>query len=654
MTRYFRNFTFLTLFAAVFMLPLGVYGQRGGFIDKTRGGTQSPQPGPGSEQAPPQGPIDISARSLEYDKAADTYLAKGDVEIKEGTRVLTADYVRYHKTTEDVYAEGNVIFKEEGDTVSSDKMYLNLLTKTGTIEKGKIFIKDGNFNIVGAHIEKLGENEYEIRKGQFTSCEIEGPSKPAWKFSAEKTNVTVEGYAKTTGMKFYILDKPVFYIPAGFFPVKAERQSGFLMPEIITSSRDGVKFTQSYFWAISKDKDATFYSQFIQNRGVKVGSEFRYSLREDLKGAWDFFIISDKDYGGTRYELKGRHEQVIGKDLTFKTNIDYVSDKDVLVDFGLTPLIRSESLLKSNAYIEKPFERSLLTVEAAYFRNLTQRDNDTMFKYLPHATFFTEYIPILKNRFYTDFVSDFTTFYREKGDKFTRLAFEPRFRMPYSYKGMNFLLSATYYETAYLINRVTTESGSSTAERHTARIQADSNVQFIRNYNTSLFDIGTMQSVIKPNLRYTFIPASSFSNVPSVDPYDRIAQQNTITYSVGHYLYAVTPKNARELSVFEISQTYGLSGNLETSTDYKGSGNRLSDMSAKLTLFPVKNFTYITQAAWNASGNGLTTMYNTFSYKVPKEYFVNLYHAYSRDLNNEVSFDTGVAYKLFDFRYHVR
>jgi LPS-assembly protein len=649
LTTYYRPITFLILIAGLFFLPFTVYGQRGGLLPKSSGSARS-----GEAQASPSMPVDISAQILEYDKTVDIYVAKGDVEIKEGTRMLTADYVRYNKATEDVYAEGNVVFREEGDTVSSDKMYLNLRTKTGTIDKGRIFIKEGNFNIVGSHIEKLGESEYLVKGGQFTSCDVDGPAKPAWKFSADKANVTVEGYAKTKGMRFYILDKPVFYIPAGFFPVKAERQSGLLMPEIITSSRDGFKFTQSYFWAISKDKDATFYTQYIQNRGVKLGTEFRYALREDLKGAWDYFIISDRDYGGTRFELKGKHEQVFGKDLQFKTNIDYVSDKDVLLDFGLTPLIRSENLLKSTAYVEKPFDRSLLTVETAYFRNLTVRDNDSMFQYLPRATFFTEYIPILKGKLYTDLYSDFTSFYRPKGDRFTRMAFEPRLRLPYSVNGMNFLFSATYYETGYLINRVTTEEGSSTAERHTVRLQGDSNVQFIRNYNTDLLGLGQMQSVIKPALRYTFIPNSSFTNMPNIDPYDRIAQQNTVTYSFNHYLYAITPQTAREISMLEVSQTYGLSGGLSNSTDYKGYGNRLSDVNAKVTTFLTENFRYINQTVWNASGNGLSSMHNTFGYKVPKEYFANIYHVYSRDLSNEAAFDVGKAFKLFDLRYHMR
>ncbi len=659
MARTFKNITWLVIVGWALVLPATVCSQPVGILTMSPASPPSSSGEPlsprrGSVRTTPSGPVDISAESLEYNKAEDTYTAKGEVEIKEGTRMLTADYVLYKKGTEDVYAEGNVVFREEGDVITSDKMHLNLSTKTGTIEKGKVYIKDGNFSIVGSQIEKLGENQYEIKKGQFTTCDIEGPSTPAWKFSADDAKVTVNGYAKTKGMRFYILDHPVFYIPAGFFPVKTDRQTGLLMPEIVTSSRDGIKFTESFFWAISKDKDATLYAQYIQNRGVRVGSEFRYSLREDLKGSWDFSIISDRDYGGTRWEAKGKHEQVLLKDLTFKANVDYVSDKDFVLDFAPTPLLRSENLLKSTAYVEKPFTKSLLTVEAAYFRNLTVRDNDGTFKYLPHATFFTESIPVLKNRFYTDFYSDFTTFYRERGDRFTRWGIEPRFRLPYSVKGINFLFGATYYQTAYMIDRVTTETGSSTAERHTVRLEADSNVQLIRNYNSQLLNLGQMQSVIKPSFKYTFIPGSSYSNLPYADPYDRIAQQNTVTYSFNHYLYAMTPRSAREVSSFEIQQTYGLSGNLNQSTDYKGYGNRLSDVSAKLTVYPITNLSYVNRTIWNAQGQGLTSIYNTLAYKAPKEYFLNFYHAYTRDLANEVAFDAGKAYKLFDFRYHVR
>ena len=116
-----------------------------------------------------------------------------------------------------------------------------------------------------------------------------------------------------------------------------------------------MKLTESFFWAISKDKDATFYTQWIQDRGFRTGAQFRYAVRENLRGAWDFWIINDKDYDGTRWELKGKHEQVIGNDLTLKANIDYVSDKDVILDFAPTPALRSENLLKSTGLRGKAF-----------------------------------------------------------------------------------------------------------------------------------------------------------------------------------------------------------------------------------------------------------------------------------------------------------
>ncbi|MBA4418790.1 MAG: hypothetical protein C0392_12910 [Syntrophus sp. (in: bacteria)] len=658
---FFKSF-FLLIIVWVFLMPLSVHGQVG------KMGKMGEIKGVGST------PVDIYALILEYNKQENVYIARGQVEIKEGLRKLTADYVRYNKETEDVYAEGNVIFQDQGDVVHSEKMYLNLFDKKGTIEKGRIFIKQGNFNVTGDQIKKVGENEYAITNGEFTTCDLE---KPAWKFSARDIGITVNGYGKTKGTRFYILDYPVFYLPYGAFPVKTERQSGLLMPELVTSSRDGIKIKQSYYWAISKDKDATFFTHYIQNRGFMFGGEFRYALREDLKGGWQAQIISDRDYNGTRYQIKGRHEQVIGQDFTFKTNIDYVSDKDFIKDFAPTVVLRSENVLKSTAYVEKPFAKSLMTVEAAYFRNLIVRDNDRTFQYLPHATFFTESIPVMKGRFFIDLQTNLTAFTRPAGDTFTRLGLEPRIRVPYSWKGVNFLLSSTFYETAYLINRRDTE-GSTTKNRQTLKLEGDANIQLMRNYQAGFLKLGEMQSVIKPQLKYTFVPNSSPSDIPYADPYDRISQTNAVTYSFSHYLNVFTPSAVRELSIFEIEQTYGLSGPLPSAVAYNSlgvqqqltglsgytaygtlpattsSGSRFSDVNARLTLHPLKDLSYTNQTAWNVSGLGLTTMRNTFAYTKQKSYFINLTHNYTQGLANETLFIVGGQYKMFEGRMYMR
>jgi len=265
--------------------------------------------------------VDISAHSLEYDKASNVYTAKGAVELQEGTRRLTADKVVYNMNTADVEASGSVMYQDGEDFIKCERLTLYLETKTGIIEKGTIYIKQNNFTVVGEHIEKVGDQRYRLKEGQFTTCDMPNPD---WKFSARDVDVTIDGYAKTKGMRFHILDKTMLYLPYGFFPVLTKRQSGFLMPEITLSSRDGVKIKDTYFWAIDKDKDATIGLEYIEARGFKPESEFRYALKEDLKGTWNFAIIDDNKYNHWRYEIKGKHEQTVFKDIRLKTNIDYV------------------------------------------------------------------------------------------------------------------------------------------------------------------------------------------------------------------------------------------------------------------------------------------------------------------------------------------
>lgn len=595
-------------------------------------------------------PVDISAHFLEQKRGETKYIAKGKVEVREGNRILNADFVTYDEGTQEIFAEGNVVFQDGEDIIQCDKMYMNLVTKMGTIEKGAIFIKQGNFHITGQKIDKVGEMEYNLVNGEFTTCDGETPP---WKFTARDVRMTVEGYAKTQGMRFQIRNHTVFYLPWGMFPVKVERQSGFLMPQIRFSSRDGPMLrNNSYFWAISKDKDATFSLDYIGKRGLKPGAEFRYALKEDLKGSWFASVISDNTYDGTRYQIKGQHEQVF-KDVTFKLNADHVSDMDYIKDFGLTTVERSQNVLKSTGYIEKPFQKSLVTYEMSDFNTLTQKDNDSTFKYLPFVSFFTEYIPIMKEKLYTDMFAGYTNFYREKGDKYSRMAFEPSVRLPLSFNGINLLINGTLYETGYLISHAATNSND-TKLRQTAKIEGDMNVQFLRNYNTERFNIGEMQSVIKPQLKYTFIPNTSFSNIPSIDPYDRLYQTNTLTYGLNHYLNALTPTGSKEISLFEIQQTYGLSGGLRPSMLYEGSGGRLSDIKTRLTVYPKENFAYTNESIIDTGGEGLKIMRNYLRYMSPDKYYANISHSYTNQLLNELYYDLGGTYKDFDGRYQLR
>ncbi len=226
-------------------------------------------------------PWHISALSVTYDNKKNLYIAEDEVLITGGKTRLEADYVEFSNETKDAFAQGNVLLIAGDDSVSCNTMKINLTTQKGTINNGTIFIQKNNFYIHGENIRKTGKFTYDMDKGSITSCAGDNPD---WKISGKQIKVTIEGYGTARNAVFWAKKVPAAYTPYIMFPVKQKRQSGFLMPRVGKSSRKGYKYNQPFFWAISRNTDATFYADYMSQRGTKLGAEYRYILDNQSKG----------------------------------------------------------------------------------------------------------------------------------------------------------------------------------------------------------------------------------------------------------------------------------------------------------------------------------------------------------------------------------
>jgi len=108
------------------------------------------------------------------------------------------------------------------------------------------------------------------------------------------------------------------------------------------------------------------------------------------------------------------------------------------------------------------------------------------------------------------------------------------------------------------------------------------------------------------------------------------------------------------MSLLEVSQTYGISGNLDPSPAYKGSGSRFSDIDIKFTFAPVSSFNFAHESVLSTSGEGAKTIRNGLSYKMPGLLYFVCAHNYNKDLNNDIYVDLGGAYKVFEGGYQIR
>ncbi|MCJ7749239.1 MAG: hypothetical protein MUP27_15995, partial [Desulfobacterales bacterium] len=143
-----------------------------------------------------EGPIDIEADQLIYEKDVQIYQAHGNVDLVRGNLSVKADHAQLNMVTKDLMAWGNILLREGEDVIECERLEVNLDTQLGKIYKAKLFLKDQNFHIIGREAEKLGENHYRIRDGSFTTCDAE---RPPWKFTMKELDVTLKGYGIAKG-----------------------------------------------------------------------------------------------------------------------------------------------------------------------------------------------------------------------------------------------------------------------------------------------------------------------------------------------------------------------------------------------------------------------------------------------------------------------
>jgi LPS-assembly protein len=375
-------------------------------------------------------PIEITADSLTYDKSKDTYYAEGHVLVVQGKSSIRADKMTVDMNASHATAYGNVEAVDEGgNTLKGDNLELNIDTKVGVVMNGKMFFKEGNVHVTGKEIKKTGAESYSAHKGIFTTCDCEADESPAWSFYSTDADVTLGKYLTAWNTLFYIKSVPVFYFPYLIFPVKTERETGFLPPRVGYSQVRGFKIDNSFFWAISESTDATFYLDIENRRGVGKGIEYRYALSQTAGGEFYFYHFKERDIDSIREFRKGsdnlsrpktavndrwllqyKHNQLLPGDIILKADIKRVSDDEYFIDFGKNIEERSLESLESNISLTKTWNTFNLVTQFRYFDSLLISDDKTTVQRLPEVNLTGREQQIMGSPFYLSMESSFVTF----------------------------------------------------------------------------------------------------------------------------------------------------------------------------------------------------------------------------------------------------
>lgn len=222
-----------------------------------------------------------------------TSTLSGNVVITQPGRMLYADQVYFYRDPNtgkitDMDLLGDIKIHEPNLLIGAQKAHLNLNTQSGYLTGILYRILLRNTTILFGTNEKMPINAWGTASAaeqdypgfitlygtSYTTC---SPTNPVWQLFAKKivlNRETGRGKAYNTWLEYENI--PILYSPYIGFPIDNRRQSGFLFPNINTTTQSGFGIGFPYYWNIAPNYDSLLTPTLLGKRGLQLTEQFRY------------------------------------------------------------------------------------------------------------------------------------------------------------------------------------------------------------------------------------------------------------------------------------------------------------------------------------------------------------------------------------------
>ncbi len=324
--------------------------------------------------------IKVQADTVTYDRERDRVEATGHVRATRLGAVLTVDHLVWERAEALIVAEGEVHVQDGDSTLDADAIRWHLTQARGEVENGRLAL-EGRYFLEGAKLERTGPDRYTVNDGMFSTCPCHENGSRDWSVTADTIDLRVPGTMVARGVRFRIREVPVLYLPAFLFPT-SERQTGLLLPEMGADTRDGVSFSQPFYWAIDPSHDLTVSLDARSRRGTGGTVRYRYMPTRYTQGELNLFGIEDKEANRFLGEGHWRHTTRALGGWTLHADVNAVNDRNFLRTISDATEERTADRLESNVYLERRNANSAAVLLARRIIDLTA-PSDTTVQQLP-------------------------------------------------------------------------------------------------------------------------------------------------------------------------------------------------------------------------------------------------------------------------------
>ncbi|MDH4064655.1 MAG: putative LPS assembly protein LptD, partial [Acidobacteriota bacterium] len=482
-----------------------------------------------------------------------------------------ADELELNTRTGELTASGNVVFATPDARIAADSVVFNTQTKLGTFtnasgiaslgERGEqdrsmFGTLEPDVYFYGATIEKVGADKYSIVKGGFTTCV---QPTPRWEIVSGRATVNLHDYAVLRNAVIRVKDVPVFYLPVIYYPIQDDdRATGFLLPTYGRSTYRGQSLSNAFFWAMSRNQDATFFHDWFTSRGQGAGAEYRYIVSPQTRGDFRYYYLQERETttttaGGTfvdpartSYRLSGNVTQGLPWRLRGRARLDYFSD------------IAAEQLYNNNLYQNTFSTRSLgggvsgawrgLSLSGSYQRNESFYNSTDSFVNGQAPGVVVSFTGRRLGRLplYASVNADATRVVYQQRFSGTvvdaglgRVDMLPSLRAPLSTLPFLTVNASIGYRVTYFSESIDPRTRRQIAEPVT-RQYADMRAEFVGPVFTRVF---TPNNSFADRMKHVIEPAFSLQRITSIDNQNRIPTTGSYEFIVGdvnRYTYGLT------------------------------------------------------------------------------------------------------------------
>lgn len=510
---------------------------------------------------------DVTITAIEQEKVGSIYKLHGKAEVHYGTYVLQADEMTYDAETGVATADGHVVLEGgmNDEHIQARHATYNIRAETGRFENvtGSIgaqingrhlmLTSSSPFFFTGLVVEKTAPDHYKVIDGTVTTCEL--PS-PKWRFKAAKVVVEVGGTAKIYHSTFGIRGVPVLYFPFATLPAeRLPRQSGFLIPNIGTSTIKGTILGESVFWAINRSMDAHLGADYYSKRGWAPQAEFRARPSDTSFIYMNYFGVLDRGIGVPHVDQGGEEVRLTAQGNLVKfravADVDYLSSFLFRAAFSevFTQAVNSE--VKSTAFLSNSTNGFFYDFGIHRYQDFESTASNDVISILhaPGADLWSVDHKLGGSPFYWSYEADAEGLSRSEPGFSTatlvgRFDLNPTLSLPLQFGGWSFRPELSLRDTSYTQELQTAPDGTRTAvSEYTNRKVLEGSVEIRPPALHRVFDhefLGRKwKHVVEPRVAYNYVTGvNNFANVLRFDSRDILNNTNELEYGVINRLYA--------------------------------------------------------------------------------------------------------------------